>query len=147
MIAGGMPSGVQVLGTIGPSGVDRTAMATLQFSGDMIAHAACSFDAALHRQALIVGDDGVIETSYANHTDLAPPVLLLRRGRDRRDAPELIAVPAINGFRAEAEAFALHVNGAAWTGISRQESIDVASMLATLRQLLGDSASMGRVGM
>ncbi|MBC7841853.1 MAG: Gfo/Idh/MocA family oxidoreductase [Gemmatimonadaceae bacterium] len=141
MLAGAAPTAMQAIGTLDPSGVDSTAAATLQFADGMIAQASCSFSAAIHRQALIAGDDGVIETSYANHTSVdVPPVLMLRRGRENRSTPEVIAVAAVNGFRAEAEAFADFVQGKPWTGISEQESIDVAAMLETLRHMVAVSA-------
>ncbi len=142
MLANAAPATMQAIGTLDASGVDSTAAATLQFADGMIAQASCSFSAAVHRQALIAGDDGVIETTYANHTSVdSPPVLVLRRGRDNRNSPEVIEVAAVNGFRAEAEAFADFVDGKPWTGISEQESIDVAAMLETLRQLVAVHAA------
>ena len=137
MIAGAAPTAMQVLGGMDPGGVDSTAMATLQFASGMLAQASCSFDAAVHRQALIAGEDGVIETSYANHTSAdMPPALVIRRGRDNRDIRETIVADAVNGFLAESEAFADYVAGQPWNGISERESIDVAAMLETLRQML-----------
>ena len=141
MIAGAAPTAMHAIGTLDPSGVDSSASATLQFANGIIAQASCSFGAAIHRQALVAGEDGVIETSYANHTSVdSPPVLMLRRGRENRTSAEVIEVPAMNGFRAEAEAFADFVNGKPWTGISEQESIDVAAMLETLRGLVAAGA-------
>jgi predicted dehydrogenase len=123
-----------------PAGVDRSAFATLGFANGIMAQASCSFAAAVHRQALIAGDDGVIETTYANHSDQGePPVLLIRRGRERRE-PDAIPVPRVNGFRAEAEAFAAYTRGEPWTGIPENESLDVASMLDRLRALVARGA-------
>jgi len=141
MISGEAPASVHAIGVMHPSGVDRSAAATLAFANGIIAQAACSFDTALYRQALIAGDDGVIETSYANHTgNESPPVLLIRRGRDRQGAPDVMRVTGINGFRAEADAFADHVAGGPWTGISEAESLDVAAMLDSLRAMVAANA-------
>ncbi len=137
MLSGAAPTAMQALGAMEPSGVDRSAMATMVFPNGLLAQASCSFGAAVHRQALIAGTDGVIETSYANHTsDDMPPILLLRRGRERSGVVETVRVAAMNGFRAEADAFADYVAGQPWTGIPEEESIDVAGMLETLRALV-----------
>ena len=136
MISGEAPNALSVMGEMDPSGVDNSALVSLRFGNGILAQASCSFEAAVHRQALIAGDDGILETTYANHTTDAPPVLLLRRGRDRRDEVESIAVPGVNGFLAEADAFADYVNGMPWNGIPEHESVDVAAMLDTLRGIL-----------
>jgi D-xylose 1-dehydrogenase (NADP+, D-xylono-1,5-lactone-forming) len=140
LIAGEMPVEMSAMGVLDPSGVDDSAFATLRFGNGIMAQASCSFSAAVHRQALIAGDDGILETSFANHTTDTPPVLLLRRGTDRRDDVETITVPAMNGFLAEAEAFADFVEGKPWNGIPEQESLDVAEMLDTLRRLVREGA-------
>jgi predicted dehydrogenase len=106
---------------------------SLQFADGMLAQAACSFETVVHRQALIAGDAGVIETTYLNHTTEVPPLIRIRRGNDRNAPVELMNVAAANGFRAEAEAFAVLLRGGAWTGISERESIDVAEILDTAR--------------
>ena len=63
--------------------------ATLHFADGAIAQMACAMDLALHRQATIVGSDGVITTEYLNHTaptgrvhpwGFQPSQLRLRRG-------------------------------------------------------------------
>lgn len=141
MITGEAPTTLQAIGDLHPSGVDSSAMVTLGFANGVFAQASCSFTAAVHRQALIAGEDGVIETTYANHTSAdAAPGLFIRRGRENRDVQEMIPVAAMNGFRAEAEAFADYVAGSPWTGIPERESIDVAGMLETLRQLVSSRA-------
>ena len=138
MIAGESPQSMSVMGELDPAGVDSAALVSLRFGNGTLAQASCSFSAAVHRQALIAGDDGVIETTYANHTTDLPPLLLLRRGRDRRDEVTSIYVEAMNGFRAEADAFADYVSGMAWNGIPEHESIDCADMLDTLRRMMQD---------
>jgi predicted dehydrogenase len=145
MLSGEAPRTMQALGAMDPSGVDHAAMATMSFASGLLAQASCSFGAAVHRQALIAGTDGVIETSYANHTseDL-PPILSLRRGRERSGVVETVRVAAMNGFRAEADAFADFVAGEPWTGIPEHESIDVAGMLDTLRTLVKANGQSSR---
>jgi D-xylose 1-dehydrogenase (NADP+, D-xylono-1,5-lactone-forming) len=130
MITGQMPVAMQALGVWDDAGVDRAAIVSLSFADGVLAQAACSFESAIHRQALIAGDNGVIETTFANQTTDTPPVLRLRRGVGRQAPVEEIAVPGVNGFLAEAEAFAAHVAGAPWTGISEAESLDMAELLA-----------------
>lgn len=138
MIAGRMPQTMQTLGVLDPSGVDRAAVVSLAFDDGMLAQAACSFETVIHRQAVIAGDDGVIETTFANHTTDAPAVLRIRRGPDRLAPVEAFAVGGINGFRAEVDAFADYVAGAAWAGITEQESLDMADILASARAQLHD---------
>lgn len=142
MIAGRAPVAMQALGHWdAPAEADRAAIANLEFADGMLAQAACSFDAASHRQALVVGETGSIETTYRNHTDQGPvPVIRIKRGVGRRDAYEEIEVPRANGFRAEAESFAALVGGGRWNGISEAESVDVAVMLDELRARVREGA-------
>ena len=137
MITGENPVTMQALGDLDVSGVDRSVLANLQFANGMLAQVACSFDTAVHRQALIAGTHGSIETTYANHSSPEnPAVLRIKLGSGRVDAYEEIAVPHVNGFLAEAESFAALVRGGAWNGITERESIDVAEMLDALRALV-----------
>lgn len=137
MITGENPVSMQALGELDASGVDRSVLANLQFANGMLAQVACSFDTAVHRQALIAGTHGSIETTYSNHSGAEnPAVLRIKRGAGRVDAYETIAVRSVNGFLAEAESFAGLVRGGAWNGISERESIDVAVMLDALRALV-----------
>lgn len=142
MITGCMPLSMQTLGVWDSAGVDRAAVVSLAFPNGVLAQAACSFDTAIHRQAVIAGDDGVIETTFANHTTEVPPVLRLRRGAERQAPVELIPVSGVNGFRAEAEAFASAIAGASWDGISEAESVDMAEILETARSQV--AAANGR---
>jgi predicted dehydrogenase len=136
MIAGQAPSIVHALGTVGPSGVDTSAIVSMAFPDGLLAQAACSFDTVVHRQALIAGDNGLIETTYANHTDFTAPVVRIRRGGDRAQPFEELTASATNGFLAEAESFAELVSGGEWNGISEAESVDVAAMLDSARAQL-----------
>ncbi len=142
MLAGSAPVTLQALGIWDPLGIDRAAIVSLSFAGGMLAQAACSFETVIHRQAVIAGEDGVIETTYANHTTEVTPVIRIRRGADRQAPMETIEVPGMNGFRAEAESFADLVHGGEWNGIPPEESLDVAAMLDAARAQV--SAAAGR---
>jgi xylose dehydrogenase (NAD/NADP) len=122
---------------LGSRGVDRALAATLQFDSGLLAQIACSFEGALHRQALIVGSDGVIETTFANHTDAdTPGDLYLREGRATRGAYRVIHTEPGNGFLAEAESFAAMVREGAtrWNGATPAESLDIMTTLDAIRE-------------
>jgi xylose dehydrogenase (NAD/NADP) len=130
----------QANGTVG-AGVDIALAATLEFASGLLAQIACSFAAALHRQALIVGSGGLIETTFLNHTSAERPGdLLLRAGSGANALNGKIETPPINGFLAEAESFAGLARGdpARWLGATPQESIDI---MMTLEALLRSARS------
>jgi predicted dehydrogenase len=133
---GERPARVHALGRIGPSGVDLTVAATLQFPSGAIAQLGCSMATAGHRHATITGDLGVIETSYANHAPHGADTLPLRlkRGAANPVPFEDFAIPAADGFRLEAEDFArmIRLGPQHWTGASEAESIDVALALEAI---------------
>jgi predicted dehydrogenase len=140
VIAGRLPVRVQAAARWHASGVDRALAATLEFSNGLLAQITCSFEGSLHRQALIVGSGGVIETSFSNHTNAATPGdLYLRDGS--RGARRVIHTDAANGFQAEAEAFAALVRGEpdAWNGATETESVDIMTIVDALL----DSARRG----
>jgi D-xylose 1-dehydrogenase (NADP+, D-xylono-1,5-lactone-forming) len=123
------------------AGVDGALAATLEFAGGLLAQISCSFESALHRQALIVGSAGVIETTFANHTSAERPgVLILRAGLGADAVDGKIETPPINGFLAEAESFEALVRGgpAHWVGATPQESVDI---MMTLDALLNSARS------
>jgi xylose dehydrogenase (NAD/NADP) len=118
------------------AGVDSTMAATLEFASGLFAQITCSFGTALHRQALIVGSEGLIETTYSNHTSAERPGnLMLRTGNGANAIDGKIATPPINGFLAEAESFEGLVRGdpSSWVGAGPEESVDI---LLTLEALL-----------
>ena len=123
------------------AGVDQTLAATIEFSGGLLAQVSCSFATALHRQAFIVGTDGVIQTTFFNHpSPAAPPVLQLKRGKGPEAIWETLPVAATNGFLAEAEAFEQLIRKGAehWNGTTPTESIDI---LLTIEALLQSARS------
>ena len=141
MIAQERPKRVNALAQWTEAGVDRTLVATIEFSGGLLAQIGCSFGTALHRQALIVGTDGVIQTTFFNHpSPIAPPLLQLKRGKGPEAIWESLAVPAMNGFMAEAEAFERLIRQGAghWNGTTQSESIDI---LLTIEALLQSARS------
>jgi predicted dehydrogenase len=124
-------------------GVDRTLAATLQFAGGLFAQINCSFSTCLHREALLAGSNGVIQTTYLNHTSTASEAALrLRIGTGRDAVDSVVETAAVNGFLAEAESFERLVRQgtAQWSGTSPQESIDI---MLTLEAIL-ESARSGR---
>lgn len=142
VIAGEMPLRVQAAARWHASGVDRALAATLEFSSGLLAQLTCSFEGSLHRQALIVGSQGVIETSFSNHTHAETPGdLYLREGSGTRGPRRAIHTDAANGFQAEAEAFAALIRGDpdAWNGATERESVDIMTIIDALL----DSARRG----
>ncbi len=137
MVAKRRPTRVHAVARWAESGVDRTLVATAEFEGELLAQISCSFSTAVHRHALIVGTEAVVQTTYLNHTPAdRPAVLLLKKGGAAWNMDyETIAVPGVNGFLAEAESFARLVQGGAdfWTGVSPEESIDIALTLDAMR--------------
>lgn len=141
LVAKARPSRVSAQAQWTDSGVDRTVFATLEFPSGLLAQVSCSFATALHRQALIVGTGGVLQTTFYNHpSPAAPPVLHLRRGKTADASSETVDVEATNGFLAEAESFERLVRqGAAqWSGTSPEESVDI---MLTLEAILESARS------
>jgi xylose dehydrogenase (NAD/NADP) len=122
-------------------GVDRTLAATLQFAGGLFAQINCSFSTCLHRQALLAGSNGVIQTTYLNHTSTASEAALqLRIGTGRDAVDSIVETSAVNGFLAEAESFERLVRQgpARWSGTSPEESMDI---MLTLEAILESARS------
>ncbi len=136
MIAKARPTRVHAAAQWTGGGVDRALAATLEFDSGLFAQITCSFSACLHRQALIAGSNGVIQTTYLNHTSsAAQAVLQLRVGTDKDAVDSLVQTSAVNGFLAEAEAFERLVRGGPtqWSGTTPEESIDIMLTLDAIR--------------
>jgi D-xylose 1-dehydrogenase (NADP+, D-xylono-1,5-lactone-forming) len=120
----------------GPDGaVDRTIAATIEFGSALKAQVTCSFDACLHRQALIVGSAGTVQTTFLNHTSAtAPGSLALRVGTDAKALDTVVQTATANGFLAEAESFAALVQRGPehWSGATPHESVDIAMTLEAI---------------
>lgn len=137
MVAGKLPQRVHACAQWASSGVDRTLVATLAFEDGLMAQMACSFATAFHRNALVVGDAGSLQTSFLNSPpEGGPASLQLRRGLRATVPLETIETAGGNGFLAEAEAFEklVRLGAAHWTGSTPEESIDTAVMLDALLQ-------------
>ena len=142
-IAGERPRRVHAMAKWTASGVDLTLLATLEFPSGLLAQISCSFATLRHRHAFIAGDAGSIDTTYFNDTSAAfPPLLQVRRGSGWDAKQKTLETAATNGFLAEAESFHdLVAHGwDAWTGVSPEESIDIALTL----EAIAASARSGR---
>lgn len=135
IIAGERPNRVYAVADWTETGVDRSVVATLQHPSGLLAQISCSFGTAVHRHALIAGEDGVIETSYSNHTSpTRPATVQLKRGTIWTAGYETISLPQTNGFLAEVDSFADLVSGVpgGWTGATEEQSIDIVRTLETI---------------
>lgn len=131
-------------------GVDLHTTATLHFADGRRALLSCAMDAAMHRRATLVGDAGVIETEYLNHTGSRPggdvfghltSQLRVRRGTANTTPFEEVRSGTGSGFRFAADAFARVVAERDFDAIERAAaaSIDIAATL----EALGQSARRG----
>jgi predicted dehydrogenase len=142
IVAGRTPARVHAFAEF-RGGIDRQLAATLEFDDGLLAQVSCSFDSALHRQALIAGTAGVIRTTYLNHTSAEQPGELHLRsgaGADARDS--VIQTQPANGFLSQAESFERLVREGpgGWTGATPGESVDIMMILDAMRE----SARIGR---
>jgi predicted dehydrogenase len=143
MIAGSAPSRVSATARFGSSGIDHMVAASLDHADGPVAQISCAFGTAPHRRAVIVGDTGIVETSYPNRPSPAfPSALLVRRGSGWDIEPERIQIEAVPPFRAQAESFADMIarGDAQWTGATPSESVDIAITL----DAIAESARTGR---
>jgi predicted dehydrogenase len=134
LIAGERPSRAFAIARNTRTGVDQTVVAVLEFPSGAIAQVSSSMSTAVHRHAVIVGETGVIETSYSNH---APPeglAVRIKRGVPGTVPFETIPVEGGDGFRAEGDAFArmVRIGASEWNGASEAESIDTVLALAAI---------------
>jgi predicted dehydrogenase len=137
LAAGRRPERVSAMVQWAETGVDNTIIANMDFGDGLMAQMSCSFAAAWHRHALIVGETGAIETTYLNHPPLGgAPVLSLRRTPKAASTPEIVEVEGGNGFLAEAESFQklVTLGPAHWTGATPEDSIDIALTLDAVLQ-------------
>lgn len=143
MVMGTRPRRVQAMWHVGPSGVDLTTMATLEFADGALAQVSCTFATARHRHAFVAGDAGSLLTTYYNDTGPTfPPLVEVRHGTGWDARREIVETAATAGFLAEAESFhdLLRDGPHAWTGATPAESIDIALTLDAMAQ----SARSGR---
>jgi len=137
MIAKQRPARVHAVAEWSMSGVDRALGATLSFASGLFAQVTCSFNTCVHRQAMIAGSNGMIQTTFLNHTlGPAQAVLQLRVGTGKDAVDSIVATSAVNGFLAEAESFArlVEYGPAEWSGATPEESIDIMATLEAIRE-------------
>ena len=136
LAVGQRPHRVLASGRWTQSGVDLTVAATVEFPNGAIAQLSCSMATAGYRHATIMGESGIIETSFANHAMSAdgPLPLRIRRGTAATVPFETLELPAGDGFRAETESFcrAVRLGPSEWDGASEAESIDTAMSLEAI---------------
>ncbi|MBL8345215.1 MAG: Gfo/Idh/MocA family oxidoreductase [Rubrivivax sp.] len=131
-------------------GVDISTSATLFYADGRRALMSCAMDVATHRRATILGDAGVIETEYLNHTSALPggdvfghltSHMRVRRGIANTVPFEDVRSGHGSGFRFAAEAFARVVAERDFEAIERAgaASLDIAATL----EALGTSARQG----
>ena len=143
LVMGDAPTSVRADATWAPTGVDIALTATLNFPGGRRAQLQCAMDVATYRRALIVGDAGVIETEFLNHTSPLPQgnawghlpsQMRVRRGIANNVPFEPVHSATGSGFRFAAEAFAKVVAERDTAAIERAAaaSIDIAATLEAL---------------
>jgi predicted dehydrogenase len=135
VLAGSAPSRVHAIASRDKTGIDRTVIANLYHKNGVLAQLSCSFDAGLHRHALITGDNGVIETKYPNHTsNQQPAAFTVTQGNSFAPKIEELSFVQTNGFFAEFESFADTIARGSeyWTGVETDESIDIAKTLEAI---------------
>ena len=102
------------------SGVDQTVAAMLEFPNGAIGQISSSMSTSAHRYAVIVGENGVIETSYANHAPAEGALTVrVKRGGPATVPFETEEVAGGDGFRAEGDSFARMVRLGAGSGTGR----------------------------
>jgi xylose dehydrogenase (NAD/NADP) len=137
LLAGQRPIRVSTMARWHATGVDQTLIASLEHSNGLLAQISCSIASGPHRQALITGTDGVIQTPYLNFPPLdRPAVMQLRRGHSWEAPYETIEAPAVDAFRAEAESFErlIRLGPDQWSGATPEESIDIMLTLEAILQ-------------
>ena len=140
MAAKAPPIRVQAAAQWTHRGVDRTLAANLTFADGLYAQISCSFSTCVYRQALLAGSNGVIQTTFLNHTTPSQAVMQLRVGTDKDAVDSVVQTAAANGFLAEAESFArlIREGPAAWQGTTPEESIDI---MMTIDAILSSARS------
>lgn len=136
VLAGARPIRVRAVSTPYGVNVDGTTVAILEHADGLLAQIAGSFETALYRGAVVLGDAGSVETSFGNHISAdpnRPSWLRIKRGAEYV-RPDEIALAPSNGFRLEAESFAEAIRHGAerWRGATPVESVDIALTLAAI---------------
>jgi xylose dehydrogenase (NAD/NADP) len=136
VLAGAPPVRVRAVTTPFGIDVDGTTVAILEHADGLIAQIMGSFETALYRGALILGDAGSVETNFGNHISpdpSRPSWLRIKRGVQEA-TPELVSHAPSNGFRLEAESFAkaVRLGPQHWAGATPEQSVDIALALEAI---------------
>jgi len=140
---GERPTRMTSIASYTPSGVDQTVSSLMHFPSGGTGQFNCSLSSAHYRQAVIIGESGIIETDYSNHADGHDTLTMrVKHGAGRETVFDTITVPGTDGFLAEAESFArmLRVAPQQWNGATRTESIDIAYALQAMRDSVATNA-------
>lgn len=133
---GEAPTRARATGRQTTTGVDQTVAATLEFPSGAIAQLTTSLATSFHRYGILIGERGMIETSYSNHgpADGGPLPLRVKRGVPGTIPFETEDLPAGDGFLAEAESFARMIRQGTehWNGASEAESVDTVRALEAI---------------
>jgi predicted dehydrogenase len=137
LLVGERPTRAMAIARFTQAGVDQTVAALVEFPSGAIGQISSSMATAFHRHAVVIGETGVIETSYSNHAPAEGRLSL----RIKRGVPGTVPfateeVAGSDGFRAEAEAFArmVRIGASEWNGASEAESIDTVLTLQAIAQ-------------
>jgi predicted dehydrogenase len=137
LVAGARPRRAIATGRFTAGGVDQTVAATLEFASGLVGQITTSLSTSFHRHAVVVGENGVIETGYANHAPAGSLALRVKRGVPNTVPFAVEEVPGGDGFRLEAESFARLVRaGSGWNGASEAESVDTMMTLEAIAKSL-----------
>jgi predicted dehydrogenase len=135
LAAGEAPTRALAVARNTTTGVDQTVAALLEFPSGIFAQMTSSLSTAGHRHAVVVGDQGVVETSYSNHGPAAGSLSLrIKRGVANTVPFDTEEVPGGDGFFAEAESFAnmVRLGASHWNGATEAESVDTVRALEAI---------------
>jgi predicted dehydrogenase len=144
MVMGRAPVSVRAEAIWTDMGVDICTTASLRYADGRRAQLSCAMDTAPHRRAIIVGENGVIETEFLNHTSeepqhpwhYFPSEMRVRKSPTATVPYEQVHSRTGSGFRFGAEAFARMVAEKDFVGMERLAAIsfDVARTIDAITQ-------------
>ena len=135
------------------SGVDIGTSATLVYASGKTAQLHCAMDVGYHRLATILGNNGVIETEFLNHTasktphpqNYLPSLMRVRKGFANSIPFAEVQSATGSGFAFCVEAFAKRIQAKDFAAIERaaQASLDIAATLEAIAQSAKLNAAVG----
>ena len=134
-------------------GVDIGTSATLVYASGKTAQLHCAMDVGYHRLATILGNNGVIETEFLNHTasktphpqNYLPSLMRVRKGFANSIPFVEVQSATGSGFAFCVEAFAKRIQAKDFAAIERaaQASLDIAATLEAIAQSAKLNAAVG----